>query len=77
MARSLVRLRSHVDAGIIVDLPSPLTEMLVIGPVAEVARRWFAGAPGLDLDQAADPLPERVWRSFRREPQRALPEEGP
>jgi hypothetical protein len=39
--------------------------MLVIGPVAETARRWLAGAPGIDLTTAAAVLPERIWRSIR------------
>lgn len=68
MARLQAWLGPHVAAGAIVDLPAPLTEMLVIGPVAELARRWLAGNSEVDLDQAADLLPERVWRSLRREP---------
>jgi AcrR family transcriptional regulator len=58
-------IRVHVRAGTIVDLPEPLLEMLIIGPVAEVARRWLAGVPSIDLDEAARLLPERVWRSVR------------
>jgi hypothetical protein len=38
--------------------------MLVIGPVAETARRWLAAAPGIDLAQASRPLPERIWHSI-------------
>ena len=58
-------LRPHVSSGAIVDLPEPLLEMLIIGPVAEIARRWLAGAPGIDLDEAARVVPERIWRSVR------------
>lgn len=58
-------LRPHVVSGAIVDLPEPLLEMLIIGPVAEIARRWLAGAPGIDLDEAARVVPERIWRSVR------------
>jgi AcrR family transcriptional regulator len=61
----LAWLRPHVVAGRVVDLPAPLVEMLLIGPVAETARRWLAGAPGIDLAQATRLLPERVWRSLR------------
>ena len=61
----LAWLRPHVAAGRVVDLPASLVEMLLIGPVAETARRWLAGAPGIDLVQAARLLPERVWRSLR------------
>ena len=43
----------------------PLTEMLVIGPVAEAARRWLGGAPDIDLTTAARLLPERIWHSVR------------
>ncbi|GAA3514747.1 TetR/AcrR family transcriptional regulator [Actinocatenispora rupis] len=58
-------LRPYVAAGQIVDLPVPLLEMLVIGPAAEATRRWLAGAPGVDLDDARRVLPDRVWQSVR------------
>ncbi|MFF5112023.1 TetR/AcrR family transcriptional regulator [Streptosporangium sp. NPDC000509] len=58
-------LRPYVEAGLVVGLPDELIEMLVIGPVAETARRWLAGAPGIDLDEASRLLPERIWRSLR------------
>jgi AcrR family transcriptional regulator len=73
MARIATWLRPHVAAGRIVDLPEPLLEMLVIGPAAETSRRWLAGAPGVDLEQAARLLPERIWRSVRAEPAPAGP----
>jgi AcrR family transcriptional regulator len=63
----LAWLRKHVAAGEIADVPEPLFEMLVVGPVAELTRRWLAGAPGLDLAEAARVLPEPIWRSVRRE----------
>lgn len=62
----LAWLRPHIRAGRIVALPEPLIEVLVIGPVAEAARRWLAGAPDLDLEEAARVLPERIWRALRR-----------
>nr|WP_225311803.1 TetR/AcrR family transcriptional regulator [Microbispora cellulosiformans] len=61
-------LRPHVASGAIADLPVPVIEMLLIGPVAEVTRRWIAGAPEADLDEAARLLPEPVWQSLRRHP---------
>jgi AcrR family transcriptional regulator len=70
--RLVAWLRPHVERKIVVELPEPLYEMLVIGPVAEVARRWLAGDPRLDLDEAARVLPERIWRSLRR-PARVAP----
>ncbi|MEU8380123.1 TetR/AcrR family transcriptional regulator [Streptosporangium sp. NPDC048865] len=58
-------LRPYAEAGLVVELPDALTETLVVGPVAETARRWLAGAPGIDLDEACRLLPERIWRSLR------------
>ncbi|WP_433257615.1 TetR/AcrR family transcriptional regulator [Streptosporangium sp. CA-135522] len=60
-------LRPHVEAGHVIALPDFLTEMLVIGPVAETSRRWLAGAPDIDLVIAARLLPERIWQSVRGE----------
>lgn len=59
-------LNVHVRAGRIVELPEPLLEMLIVGPVSETIRRWLAGDPGVDLDEAERVMPERVWRSVRR-----------
>lgn len=67
LGRILDWLRPHVESGALVDLPATLVEMLVIGPCAEVSRRWVAGAPGIDLDEAKRLLPERIWRGLRRE----------
>lgn len=60
--------RPFVATGELVRLPPPIFEALVIGPVAEVARRWLAGAPGVELDAARASLPERVWRSVQGHP---------
>ncbi|WP_182907252.1 TetR/AcrR family transcriptional regulator [Microbispora sp. H13382] len=57
-------LRPHLASGAVADLPVSMIEMLLIGPVAEVARRWVAGEPGVDLDEAARLLPEPIWRSL-------------
>ena len=65
LERIVGALRPHVRSGAIVALREPLLEMLIIGPVAEIARRWLAGAPGIDLAEAARLVPERIWRSVR------------
>jgi AcrR family transcriptional regulator len=65
IAAMLDWLRPHVRAGRVIDIPEPLIEMLLIGPVAETTRRWLAGVPGVDPTAAADVLPERVWQSLR------------
>jgi AcrR family transcriptional regulator len=70
LARMMEWLRPHIAAGDVVDLPPALLEMLLSGPVAETTRRWLAGAPGVDLAEAAEALPERVWRSLSGRPDR-------
>lgn len=68
MTRLTDWLRPHVASGAIVALPPAMIEALVIGPVAEVARRWLsdgAGTEGFDIDTATRELPERVWQSVR------------
>jgi AcrR family transcriptional regulator len=64
MARMAAWLAPHVAAGSIVDLPDPLTEMLLIGPVAELSRRWL-NDPGIDLATASRLLPDRTWAAVR------------
>ncbi|OLF16940.1 TetR/AcrR family transcriptional regulator [Actinophytocola xanthii] len=64
MRRIRAWLAPHVAAGSIVDLPDPLLEMLLIGPVAELSRRWLAGAVDLHPSRAARLLPDRVWASL-------------
>ncbi|MGK5552977.1 TetR/AcrR family transcriptional regulator [Actinomadura kijaniata] len=66
MERIAAWLRPFVESGELVALPDPLTEMLVVGPVAETSRRWLAGDPAVDLETAAELLPDRVWNSLRR-----------
>ncbi|MHA6791941.1 TetR/AcrR family transcriptional regulator [Pseudonocardia bannensis] len=63
--RLLEWVRPHVEAGRVVDLPAPLMEILVVGPPGEAARRWLAGSPDVDLEQAVALLPEQVWRSVK------------
>jgi hypothetical protein len=40
--------------------------MLLIGPVAEVSRRWLNGAD-IDLARAAKLLPPRIWAALRND----------
>ncbi|MET0237855.1 MAG: TetR/AcrR family transcriptional regulator, partial [Kibdelosporangium sp.] len=61
-------LRPHVASGEIVDLPPVLLEILLIGPVAETARRWLSGVPGVDIGQATRLLPDRIWQSLHPPP---------
>ncbi|MGP3947951.1 hypothetical protein [Streptomyces sp. 7N604] len=63
--RMLAWLRPHAEAGRVVDLPDSLTEMLLIGPVAQTARQRLAGDPAIDLRQACRHLPEHIWQSLR------------
>ena len=63
MARMAAWLAPHVAAGSIVDLPDPLTEMLLIGPVAELSRRWLNDTT-IDLAKAAKLLPSRIWAAL-------------
>lgn len=54
----------HMEAGTVARLPAAQVEMLLIGPVAEVTRRWLAGAPEIDLTEATRILPDRIWLSL-------------
>lgn len=60
----------HIEAGDLRPLPPALFEMLVIGPVAETARRWLAGDPRIDLDEAARLLAPRIWAAVAAPPAR-------
>lgn len=64
MVRMAAWLAPHTAAGTVVDLPDPLTEMLLIGPVAELSRRWLNN-PDIDLAKAAKLLPSRIWSALR------------
>lgn len=55
----------RIEAGEILPTPAPLIEALVIGPVAETARRWLSSTYDVDLAQAARILPDRIWRSLQ------------
>jgi AcrR family transcriptional regulator len=53
----------HIRAGEMIALPLPLYEILLIGPLAELARRWLSGGSALDWNAAVEHLPERIWRA--------------
>lgn len=71
-AKSQALLRLHtwlatqVRAGEIRDIPPALFEMIVIGPVAETARRWLGGARDIDPKEASRVLPDLIWRSVAK-----------
>jgi AcrR family transcriptional regulator len=64
MARMAAWLAPHIASGAITDLPDPLIEMLLIGPVAELSRRWLTDAD-IDIAKATRILPDRIWSALR------------
>ncbi|MEU9856356.1 TetR/AcrR family transcriptional regulator [Streptomyces sp. NPDC047974] len=56
----------RIAAGEIEPIPESLIEAVVIGPIAEVARRWLSSTYDADLAEARRVLPELIWRSLRR-----------
>jgi len=56
--------RPRIAAGEIAPITEPLLEMVLIGPAAETSRRWLAGQPGIDLDEAMRVLPKLVARAL-------------
>jgi AcrR family transcriptional regulator len=65
IARLVEWMAPHIAAGRVADLPPAVMEMLLIGPVAETARRWLSADHAIDLDEAAAVLPARIWRSLQ------------
>ncbi|MEU9856535.1 TetR/AcrR family transcriptional regulator [Streptomyces sp. NPDC047974] len=55
-------LDAHRKAGELADLPTPVIEGLVLGPVVAMARRWLT-LGDVDLEEASRILPDRIWRS--------------
>ncbi|GAB3234454.1 TetR/AcrR family transcriptional regulator [Glycomyces halotolerans] len=55
----------HIAAGRIASLPQGLLECLMTGPIIETVTRWLAGMPGVDIDDAFEVLPERIWKTVR------------
>lgn len=66
LERIVRAIRPWVKKREITPIPEPLMEMLIIGPVAEVARRMVFGVPNLTLEDAIRVLPERVWCAVRQ-----------
>ncbi|MFB6577031.1 TetR/AcrR family transcriptional regulator [Streptomyces sp. NPDC056402] len=58
----------RMERGEIAALPAPVVEVLVMGPLAEAARRWLSSTYEIDLTEAARYLPDHIWRSLRPEP---------
>ncbi|MGA5640600.1 TetR/AcrR family transcriptional regulator [Streptomyces cinereoruber] len=61
-------LRPRIEAGEIAPVPEALIEAVVIGPIAEVARRWLSSTYEVDLAEARRVLPDLIWQSLRRVP---------
>ncbi|WP_327708182.1 TetR/AcrR family transcriptional regulator [Streptomyces sp. NBC_00464] len=55
-------LRAHQESGQLVDLPLPVVESLILGPVTGIARRWLS-VGDIDIEEAARTVPDRIWRS--------------
>lgn len=55
----------HIRAGDMLRLPLPLFEILLIGPLAELARHWLSGSSSLDMGAAWEILPECIWQSVQ------------
>jgi AcrR family transcriptional regulator len=55
----------HARKGRVVAMPEALLEVLVIGPVAELVRRWLSAPESIDLHEAQRTLPARVVASIR------------
>ncbi|MEU8347277.1 transcriptional regulator, TetR family [Actinomadura meyerae] len=65
IARLIAWMAPHVAADRVARLSPAMMEMLLIGPVAETARRWLSAPDAVDLDEAAAVLPPRIWRSLQ------------
>ncbi|MFE3146750.1 MULTISPECIES: TetR/AcrR family transcriptional regulator [unclassified Streptomyces] len=58
-------LHAHQASGQLVDLPLPVLESLILGPVTGIVRRWLS-VGDIDMEEAARTVPERIWRSVSR-----------
>ncbi|MFI1759435.1 hypothetical protein [Streptomyces sp. NPDC020571] len=56
-------IRPRIDAGEVAPLPMPLLETLILGPGRGRRPAPPVRGRGVDLDEAARTLPERIWRS--------------
>lgn len=61
-----VRLKGHIEAGEIMDLPHSLYAPLLIGPAQDVVRHWLRGRVHRDIQPLAKPLADAAWRSLER-----------
>lgn len=66
MARLYAVLGRFADE--LAPLSPPLFELLLIGPLAELARRWLLGAPGFSLEEATLHLPPQLAAAVRAPP---------
>lgn len=58
-------LYAHQASGQLVDLPLPVLESLILGPVTGIVRRWLS-VGDIDMEEAARTVPDRIWRSVGR-----------
>ncbi|MFE9632123.1 TetR/AcrR family transcriptional regulator [Streptomyces sp. NPDC006463] len=55
----------RMERGEVAPLPASVIEVMVMGPLTEVARRWLSSTYEIDLAEAARYLPDLIWRSLR------------
>ncbi|MEU9144951.1 TetR/AcrR family transcriptional regulator [Streptomyces sp. NPDC048349] len=65
LAPITVWIHTHQESGELAELPAPMIESLVLGPVVAVVRRWLT-IGDVDLEEAARVLPDHIWRSVSR-----------
>ncbi|MFB6816442.1 TetR/AcrR family transcriptional regulator [Streptomyces sp. NPDC056347] len=58
-------LHARQASGELVDLPLPVLESLILGPVVAVARRWLS-VGDVDLAEVERTMPDRIWCSVGR-----------
>ncbi|MGY3058033.1 AcrR family transcriptional regulator [Streptomyces sp. TE3672] len=58
-------LQTHQASGRLVDLPLPVLESLILGPVTGIARRWLS-VGDIDMEEAVRTVPDHIWRSVGR-----------
>lgn len=64
----VARVRAWIEAGWLRPIPLPLLEVVLVAPVAELARRSLCGAPELLQGDAVAQLQEALWRSVAVDP---------
>jgi AcrR family transcriptional regulator len=58
------RAAGFVAAGQLRRIEPQYFEIIVIGPVAELSRRWLAGSPGLELRKSRAVVAELIWAAL-------------